>query len=748
MVSQNSALIVRLSAILILSSLGLNGAVFAKEIKEKKSPFSDFILSPNLTGSLGLNTIPSARMDSPGTLRAGVSTLDPYLNTYITAQVARPLSLTFRQTSEISSLTEDAIKLYPGVDLKLRLMEENAYRPAMALGVQSAIGHRKMAGEYLAFSKRYNNMDFTAGLGWGRYGTAGHFKNPLNALSSHFDKNRDFNSEAPNKPSNWFTGEDVGVFGGVEYFLPYDGFSVKMDYGADRYVAEKAVSDYKSAAPWSIGLAYNHQSWLSAGIGLQGTDKVMGRISLQGSPATWPLRASRYSEHPRPIYSNRPAQTDIPRMIYEARKEGINLSDIWTNEEETHLLATLYLPENVPAPKHVGRATRHIAANAQSSIEKITITLKRKALHGTRISIMRSDIEKAFKDNNSSANEMWQNATFNNDYSVKAMLIASDDFEEITAIHEDSPFLPLKKFSMANSFAESQIPPLKQATKPLDIRLIFDNQIGLSEEDSGFLRRSSLIIEGTSSPFLGFINGVALRLNLSDNLDNISKLRPKSTIPVHSDIDDFTDQLVGLDRVHSSYMHSLTPELHAAASIGYLEEFYAGFGGQLLYRPIHSRLAVGGEAWQAYRRDPDTTLNLGLNGTQVTTGHAHLWYDVPCYDITAQISVGRYLLGDNGFSAGLEKHFNNGASLSASTTLTNASDADLFDGTTHSYHSLNLSLPLGSLPYIPSGSEMRLRNTPFGRDSAQILDKPLDLYSLTQSFTVDDIARHWPEIAE
>ena len=745
MVSQINFYITLPSAVLIFYSIGLSSTVRAQDSSNARhaTTASNFSYSPAQNGYLGLNTAPSARIDKPGTIRAGLSTLDPYLNSYISAQIARPLSLTFRQTSEISSLTHDAKKLYPGVDFKLRLAKESTYRPAIAIGIQSALGHKRMAGEYLAFSKRYNDFDFTAGLGWGRFGTAKHFKNPLTGLSSHFKKSREYNSDTPNKPSNWFTGEDIGIFGGVEYFLPYDGFSVKLDYGADRYTAEKAAFDYKNASPWGLGIAYTHNNWLSASIGIQGTDKVMGRISIQGTPAKWPLSTNRYNT-PRPIYKERPSRTNTARILGEASQDGIELSDIWTNDKETHLLATLHLPEGIPAPKHIGRAARHIIVNAQSSIEKITLTLQTKALRGTRISIMRTDIEKALNDKSSSANEIWQNATIESN---------SNTSNSNQPKKGNTPFLPLKNFSVKNILSNNKPPSLKQIangtkTNKPDIRLILDNQIGLSEEDSGFLRRSSLIIEGTTSPFIGFLSGFALRLNLSDNLENIADLRPTSKLPVRSDVNDFTDTLLSLDRAHLSYTHSITPELHTALSAGYLEEFYAGFGGQLLYRPIHSRFAIGGEAWQAYRRDPNTELNLALNGSQVSTGHAHLWYDIPYHDITAKLSFGRYLLGDTGFDVGLEKHFSNGAMLSASTTLTNASDTDLYGGTTHSYHSLNLSLPLGSLPYIPSGSEIRIRNAPFGRDSAQALDKPLDLYNLTQSFTINNIARHWPEITD
>ena len=47
--------------------------------------------SPTLTGPLGLNVIPSARMDEAGTVRLGVSTLDPYMICVIVFQISDPM---------------------------------------------------------------------------------------------------------------------------------------------------------------------------------------------------------------------------------------------------------------------------------------------------------------------------------------------------------------------------------------------------------------------------------------------------------------------------------------------------------------------------------------------------------------------------------------------------------------------------------------------------------------------------------
>ncbi|MGH1457097.1 MAG: YjbH domain-containing protein [Alphaproteobacteria bacterium] len=670
--------------------------------------------SPMNTGFIGLNTVPTARMNPAGKITAGLSNLDPFIHAYIGLQIADPLFVNIRQTAEISNINKDAKHLYPGLDLKLRLLKETRSQPEVSLGLQSAFGHKRMAGEFIALSKRHNNLDLTMGIGWGRYGTAAHFKNPLKSISSHFENARDYNSQLPNEPQHWFTGENVGIFGGIEYFLPVKGLSVKIDYGADRYTAEKAAFAFNTPSPWSAGLSYSPFDWLNAGIAIQGTDKIMSRISLQSAPEKWPLKGHKYAS-PKPFYKHRSGnQPNITTIIQTAAKDDIHLSN--THFSGQSIFAELEIPQGANTPKHIGRAIRIIADHSGTEIEEIIITPTRNNLRGATIKTMRSDVEKALDNSQGSPQEIWKNTEF---------LVT----EEENYIH--TPFMHKKGGNNTISY-----------------NLTLENQISLSEEDSGTLYRASIIGETKTSPFLGFFTGSALRLNIRDNLDNLDKLRPASLSPIKDDVNAFTNERLSLENAHITYAHSLNPALHTSISAGYLEEFYAGIGGQILYRPFKSRLSLGGEIWQVIRREPDTLLNIGLSPDGITTGHINAWYDLPHHDITLKAHAGRFLATDIGFGLGLEKKFNNGASLETDFAISNAADHDIFGGTTHAYHSISLKLPLGSLPYITSGSTANTIIAPFGRNTAQSLNKPFDLYKKTEGFTLNHIANHWKEILD
>ena len=417
---------------------------------------AEHIYSDSLLGPLGLNTIPNARMDKTGTAKIGVSTLDPYVHGYIGFQLAEPLYINIRQTAEVSNINADPDRLYPGIDFKLRLLKENRSRPAIALGLQSAIGHKRMAGEYLALSKRYKDFDFTAGLGWGRFAGAAHLSNPLKALSSHFGKARSLDGEMPNEPKDWFTGEHIGLFGGVEYFTPIDGLSAKFDIGGDRYEAEKAALNYNAPAPWSIGLSYSPTSWINAQIALQGTDKIMGRLSLKNLIQNWRDKDAQDSaKKTKPFNPYRSSPTSPNQMETDAQSENILLTGL--NTDELSANAKLLLNQDSPAPYQIGQAVKHIANHAGTDIESIELIPTRLGLHGPKVKLLRADFEKAALDQGS-PEEIWQNAEF--DTAIR------QPFRKLNRNHEsffglqafyDIPYLDITAQAKAGRFLAEDI---------------------------------------------------------------------------------------------------------------------------------------------------------------------------------------------------------------------------------------------------------------------------------------------------
>lgn len=677
--------------------------------------------SANLYGALGLNTVPSARMDKTGDIRINIAESDPYTHASISAQIFDNLNVTLRQSAETSDLKEKGRQYYPGLDLKIRMLEESRSTPEISIGLQSAFGHKRMAGEYIAASKRWKDFDFTGGIGWGRYGTAGHIDNPLKAVSDHFKNDRNFASEIPNEPSDWFTGDRAGLFAGIEYFTPLDGLSVKLDWGADRYSFEQQNGDFNAPAPWGLGLAYTPAgaSWMNAQIGTIGGDKIMGRLTFKTNAKDNIFKGPK--DKPAPYFRPfRSGDTSPSAAQISARTDGVFLYNTHQDpSDKGHIISGMELDALSSTPLQIGHAARHISNEGGTDGEKITITPSYQGLKGPKIEMLRADFEKAIGFKNASTDEIWQNAK------ITPQKFMKDSGDIVPAA------------ASRNALGQGYF------------GLILDHRTSPAEEDFAALSRTSLTTRFLTPQFFGLVlAGADIRFNIHDNLNKMRRNRLPTIAPVRSNIDDFTKDFVTLDRLYTQFNTSLGSDIHMSVSAGYLETQFAGLGGQILYRPYGKRFALGADAWRAVKRDPNTRLHSGYDNFITTTGHINGWYEWPDQDLTLRARAGRYLAGDTGADIAIIKSFDNGASLSAGLTLSNAADLDQYGGTTHINHELRLSFPLGGIKHLPENTRANISLSPFGRDAGQSLDKPYNLYNETTRFSARHIAKNWNKITQ
>lgn len=673
--------------------------------------------STNITGMLGLNIIPSARMDEAGTMRAGISHLDPYIHGYLGFQITPSFYLNFRQTGEVSSLKEAATRVYPGMDFKLRLKEENDVFPEISIGMNSAFGHKKIASEYLTLSKRYKDFDFTGGVAWGRLGSTGHLKNPFRVLSSHFENNRNHLSEDPNSIDHWFTGEDIGFFGGVEYFTPVKGLSLKAEYGADEYTPETASFDYNAPAPWSLGVNYQPWPWVDLSAAVIGGDKVMARLTLQEQLSDWWGNSSE-KDHPQDLNKKAAAFFDKDRFKEDHKTQKFFLKPQFYDEDHvTSSTARLDLTPHRQTAKQIGRAARLMENTVPNNTEEVTLALHHKGLRGPDIKLIRKDLQRAIWNNQSSPEEIWHDTEIN-----------------ITDVIDTKNTL---------------------ATKPLNFRFILDTELSLSEDDVGSIYRTAAIIETEQELPFGILSGFAGRLNIQDNLEDMEFIRGlgnlingSNNLRTRSNAESFSAQQFALEHSYLSWLNSISTSTHFAITAGLLEEMYGGIGGEILYRPFSKRYAFGADIWRVASRNPFSTLGMDLYDNNRTTGHLNFWYEFPDQKSTLYANIGQYLGTDFGATLGMETQFNNGAKLKAFVTGSDQKEISIFGGKSQFHAGLNLSFPLGNIPYMPDGSEIRTSIQPIARDTGQKLDKPVNLYEVTEPLSYRAISQSWPDLLQ
>lgn len=664
--------------------------------------------TPDIWGEPGLLTVPSARMYEPGTVVMHAGTLDPHLHGTFGVQLAAPLYVALRQTADTSSLRDPADRLYPGIDLRLRLLEEGKVVPETTIGLRSAFGHKRTASEYLALSKRFGDFDLTGGMAWGRMGSAGNLGNPLKVFGNHFGGDRPLGGEMPTGTDDWFTGNDIGLFAGVEYFPPGQPFSLKADWNADNYAVEDARTGFDPPPRWSFGMAFRPTSWMNFSVGMAGFEKILASLTLRPSLQKWKWRSAERTP-PEPVNPYRTGMALPGQMATSAAREDITLYN--AENDDLRAGAMMELSQNGESlPYQAGRAMRHMTNSAGETVEKISLVPTYMGLRGPEISLMRRDLEQALARQQGSPQEIWRNVTFDETTPDRAAYL---------------PVAAAKRYS-----------------------IILDNQVSLSEDDSGLLYRTGLVFDARQNIGRHFMLGGAMRLNLKNNLTHLNQFRPRAILPVRSDVDVFAARRVAVDRGFLGWLMTPKTGLHVGLAAGYLEEMYAGAGGEILYRPSGKNFAVGADTWLALKRDPYSASNMKLNGDHLLTGNLKAWYEFPGENLTLRASIGRYLAEDIGGTLALEKEFPGGAKIGGFVIATNDADIDVFGGATHLYSGIKFSIPLGGLKYVPDRTEARMIAAPLGRDTGQSLDSPLPLYEMTEAFSMRHIATHWNDVVE
>jgi hypothetical protein len=198
----------------------------------------------------------------------------------------------------------------------------------------------------------------------------------------------------------------------------------------------------------------------------------------------------------------------------------------------------------------------------------------------------------------------------------------------------------------------------------------------------------------------------------------------------------------GIDNLLASYYFKVGSAVYGRAAAGYLEDMFAGAGGEILYRPYAKRWAIGANLWAVQQRDFNRLF--GLRDYQTITGHVSLYYETPWHDISLRLHAGRYLAKDYGATFELARVFDTGVQISAWVTLTNVSAQKFGEGSFDKGIAIRIpvewALPFGSQSALDT--EVR----PIQRDGGQRLNGVQQLYDMTQRSSYGEMLRQWDSV--
>jgi hypothetical protein len=643
---------VQISAIAIFALSITNTSAFADERPPMALERSK-TLSYNLFGSPGLIDMPTAETAQEGDLAISAVRFGGTTRTNLTFQITPRLSGSFRY-SKIDPYSVGGGALYDrSFDLKYQLAEEGNWRPAIAIGLQDFIGTSVYSGEYLVATKHVTpSFSLTGGLGWGRLASYGTFSNPLSALDDHFDtRTEGFEGRGGEPdPGRWFTG-DAAFFGGAAWRAT-DKILLKAEYSSDDFDRETSSGANDWSSPLNFGVDYQLAKDLSVqGYFLHG-EEIGASVTLLFNPKDPPVYGG--IEAAPPPVAVRPA-TSYADLGW--REGSVRSQDSMRNtraalrgqglEMETLQLepysATLYLRNNKygASAEAIGRAARVLTHTLPASIETFQIVATQNGQPRSMVTVRRSDVEDL---------ELSPSGT--------EEILARARIEEAprSRLAWDASAGQRSRFSwgLAPYLSLSYFDPDQPVRADLGLELSADYWLAPNIVVSGAVRKR----------LVGNIEDMPASNSVLEHVRTDAGLYASEGDP-------------SITNLTIAHFGRPAPQFYSRVTFGYLETMFAGISGELLWKPVDSRLALGAEVNYVKQRDYDQLF--GLQDYEVATGHLSAYYDFENGFLT-QLDVGRYLAGDTGATLTIEREFKNGFKIGAYATLTDVPFDDFGEG--------------------------------------------------------------------
>ncbi len=642
-------------------------------------------------GGMGLIETRDARFRPDGAIEAGASIRRQRRNYTINFQALRWLETTFRFTERLNATTGRGTTTDRSFDVKLRLVEENDWRPAVAVGLQDLLGTGIYSGEYVVASKRWYDFDVSLGVGWGRLGTGRDVTNPFCEASGRFcDRRLTVGQGGVPLARAWFRGRDVALFGGIAWRTPIPGLTALVELSGDGLRDERRDRRGRARSRVNVGLSWRPVQGVELGAAfVHGSDLVV-RASVWMDPAEPPrvLAPPPLPPPPRPDL----APDWQAALIARLRADGMPPMRLAVVGREARIVLATSRFRTLGAT--AGRAARLAAEHLPSGIDWVAVSVAPDGAEVARVAVLRGEVEKA--------------------------AIGLSSPEEIAITADLRPALPLPPPDPGEA-VPGAFPRLSWTLEPRVILALMDPDRPL--QGQVLAAAGARVALGA-----GVTLGGEVGLDLFGNLRG-QPVPPDTRLPnVRTDIGRYLEAArAPLLSLTAERIWTVGRDVFARATVGYLETMYGGVQGEVLWRPLDRRFAVGAELAWVKQRAYDQ--GFGFRNYETWTGHVSLYWDLPYRDLYAVLRAGRYLARDWGATIELGRRFGSGIEIGGFATFTNAGFDSFGEGSFDKGIYMRFPFDLFGTP-TPSRGTLLVR--PLIRDGGQRLAVDHPLYEVTR----------------
>jgi len=623
------------------SLLGLLGIAWLALPQVATAQVNDF-------GVGGILDIPSARMNEENELTVTYSRKDVADIYAIGYQVLPRVEASFRYTifnarksSTVPGIScvANEFTICDGLrdrsfEVKVKLLEESDYLPDVSVGIRDLLGTGAWGSEYVVASKRIGeNLDVTAGIGWGRLAERAVASNPLIHVDSAFGvREADVGLGGTVSWKSLFRGPDIGAFGGLRYRIPQWRVDLLAAYNSDSYARERAFGTIPDADPVSFGVEWE----ATPGVRLTASWQQGNQFALKLSAS---LNTGQPSPRKRPngfgaerVPIEPPAELERgvewwPRLVQDAEASGLLVREV--KESPQGSLQVRYVNQTFQEEADaVRRVLTLTELYVPTRVTEVLATGESMGLPTHTVRYRRPNLESS------------------------ALLQQPGRIE----------LLPPQTIEAPDHVRDFRYP-----NGSLNVGL--NARLYIMDPSFPLLYQISAVVNGAADLGGGWgVNGRWVQ-NLKSQFDRIERDGDSQLPPVRSDLKKYMQQgKSGIDSLALVKRGKLRDDLYYQMYGGILEEMYSGVGGEILWRPFDQPFAIGANLNGVVQREYDK--GFGVLDYQTVTGHVSFYWATPFRNIDVAVHAGRYLAKDIGATLEIQKRFSNGWSVGAFATLT------------------------------------------------------------------------------
>jgi len=573
-------------------------------------------------------------------------------------------------------------------ELKALLRSESRYGPSISLGVRDILGTGVWGSEYIVGSKQLGPVDLSLGFGWGRLSQRRAFANPLKNIDERFETRAGFSGRGGEfNFSSFFSGGQVGAFGGAIINTPSPKVRLLVEYNSDKFRREIGLGTIKETDPWSFGArieaapdVFVSASWQmgnSLGLSLSTT------LDTRSEPA--PKRPNRFLENE--VVEEKPlARGWWAALVTAAELRGVLVRG--ATELSEHELRIVFSNMDYQFEEDALDALRFaIEAYAPRRYEKIYLSAYLNGLSTYEVVYQQPRVaawaRQAPPD---------QAIAYRLTHLGSSPVIRSEEFD----------FRTQYRFPNFNpDFSFGLRPYLFDPDHPRGLYQLYARVGGNVDFGRG------LVLSGYWSQ------------NIVNQFSSIDRASDSSLPRVRSDVNRYLQEGdSGIDTLALTYRFSPLKSFHVMAFAGLLEDMYGGLGTEVLYAPARSRVAFGGSV--AAVRQREFNRGLDFRDYQTVTGDLSLYWASPLQNLDFRISLGRYLARDWGGTVEVKRSFRNGWSVGAFATFTEVPFDEFGEGSFDK--GIILRIPLNSFQRKNTRGSLGTVIRPVQRDGGQALN--------------------------